>query len=237
MRQKLIILITLFSINIYASEIQIEYGEYSTRYNYFQKPNEEANRVDLPQGNYENYIRLRIKYDLKNNWSIYGLYAPLKKKYSLDVDKSFNYDGTQFNPGRINVEYQFNSYRLGMLRNFKMENFNWWAGGTLKVRDAFINVTQGTSSSNTFSNIGFVPLLSIGSEYHFNEHMILWNHIDGLASPQGSAYDVNVEIRYKLSKRDLLSIGKRFLGGGADNDELKNFALFESTYFSYIREF
>lgn len=238
MKYKILILGTIiFFNNLHASEIQIEYGEYSTSYNYFQKPNNDNNRIDLPQGNQTNYFRLRVNYKVKNDWSIYGLYAPLKKKYTVNVNKNFEYDGTQFNSGRTEVEYKFNSYRLGLLKTFYKESFKWWVGGTIKVRDAFINVTQGANSSNTFSNIGFVPLLSIGGEYMINDHMKVFSHLDGLAGLQGSAYDLNLELRYKIVESHLLSLGKRVLGGGADNDQLKNFAQFNSTYLSYIKEF
>ena len=234
---KKIFLIFMISFSTIASEISLELGQYSTRYNYFQKPNVDANRVDLPKGDDNFYYRFRVFYDLKNDWQIYGLFAPLQIEYNFNSDKNFVYNNKSFTKGRTKVEYKFNSYRLGMLKKFKRDNFDWWAGGTIKVRDANIIVSQGNNSSDKFSNIGFVPLLSLGAEWYFNEHMGLWTHIDGLAASQGSAYDMNLELRFRIEGDNFVSLGKRFLGGGADNDELKNFALFESTYMNFIYSF
>lgn len=49
---------------------------------------------------------------------------------------------------------------------------------------------------------------------------------DALAAPQGRAEDVLLAATYRLSDRFGLKAGYRILEGGADNDEVYNFALF-----------
>lgn len=65
----------------------------------------------------------------------------------------------------------------------------------------------------------------------------LFTHLDALGASQGYAYDFQFELRYKTSLHYSLGIGYRSLGGGADNDTLKNFAQFDTTYFSLVYNF
>ena len=54
---------------------------------------------------------------------------------------------------------------------------------------------------------------------------------DALAAPQGRAEDVLIAATYKLSGNFGIRAGYRFLEGGADNDEVYNFALFHYASF------
>ena len=49
--------------------------------------------------------------------------------------------------------------------------------------------------------------------------------VDALATPQGRAEDVLVAVQYQLQKNIDLKLGYRMLEGGADVDEVYNFAL------------
>jgi hypothetical protein len=49
---------------------------------------------------------------------------------------------------------------------------------------------------------------------------------DALAAPQGRAEDVLIAATYRFSHIFGLKAGYRLLEGGADNDEVYNFALF-----------
>lgn len=51
-------------------------------------------------------------------------------------------------------------------------------GATLKVRDAEIKLTQGSSSDDNF---GLVPLLYLGREFRYDDHWSLSADLDGLA--------------------------------------------------------
>ena len=80
--------------------------------------------------------------------------------------------------------------------------------------------------------MGFVPLAAFGFELDLSQSISLCSHTDALTASQGSAYDSQLEIRYNLNNVSL-SLGKRIPGGGADNDNVYNFAQFD-TYYSGI---
>lgn len=48
---------------------------------------------------------------------------------------------------------------------------------------------------------------------------------DALAAPQGRAEDVLLAVQYQVVERVGVRVGYRLLEGGADNDEVFNFAL------------
>jgi hypothetical protein len=52
---------------------------------------------------------------------------------------------------------------------------------------------------------------------------------DALAAPQGRAEDVLIAATYRISKSLGLKAGYRILEGGADNNVVYNFALFNYT--------
>ena len=237
MKFKILIILFLFSSNSIANELVLELGKPRTNFNYFQKPNNNENRVDLESNKNSTSLRLSFKYNLNKNWQLYLLYAPLKLNYEFISKKDFNYNNSNFQKNKTtNVSYKFNSYRIGFLRNYKKENFKWWYGFVGKIRDAEIKVSQA-NKSDSFDNVGFVPLLSLGIEYYLSKKISLYSQLDGLAAPQGSAYDFNIDFRYKIQNHSSISIGNRTLGGGADNDSLKNFANFNTYYLSYIFSF
>ena len=80
--------------------------------------------------------------------------------------------------------------------------------------------------------MGFVPLAVFGFELYLSQSISLYSHTDALSASQGYAYDLQLEIRYNLDNVSL-SLGKRIPGGGADNDNVYNFAQFD-TYYSGI---
>ena len=67
--------------------------------------------------------------------------------------------------------------------------------------------------------------------------LVIHLHFDGLAAPQGSAYDGALELRLAPFEKIHFSLGARILGGGADNDKLKTFAQFNSYTASLIFNF
>ena len=142
------------------------------------------------------------------------------------VDKTFT--------GGVSTEakYKFNSYRLTYrYQFFTNERWQWYVGGTLKVRDAEIALTQGTQFAND-TDVGVVPLLYLYGDYKINNK---WNFVfdmDGLASPQGRAFDLGLKLTYDISKQWYLGGSYRLLEGGADNDTVYNFAWFNYLLFS-----
>ena len=233
MKHFLFIFFILSGHSALAINLQLELGNTDSKFNYFQLPNDPANRVDLPTENGISY-RLTGAYDVSPNGKIYFLLAPLTLKYQTTADRDFEFRGGNYlSNTETTVTYKFNSYRVGYLWTFGTETFEYWAGAVAKIRDADIKVTQGDISKN-FSNVGFVPLLAAGFHYKPTDIYSLYFHLDGSSAPQGSAYDGVVEARVRIKDGLTAGIGYRVLGGGADNDTLKNFAEFQSTTVSLL---
>ncbi len=227
----LILFIGFIPLSSFATSLTLELASVRSEYNYFQKPNTDANRLDLPDRSLTGG-RLYGRVTLNERWDVSFLYAPLETDYSLTPKSNFNFNGTNFNQNEATcVTYKFNSYRLGALRKYQSGSWRFVVGPVLKIRDARLAVRQDSAQSS-FSNVGPVPLLGLGAEYVFSEHWSAMVYSDALAGGPGYAYDVNAEVRYKWNSSQI-GVGYRTLGGGADNDELKNFARFNSWLASY----
>ena len=219
-------------------QIHFELGRSKSSYNNFSIPNSSINKVSLPDKKDIISYRITGRMNVDDNTFLYFLYAPLQIEYKFNSSKTFKFNDINFNSDYdTTVKYKFNSYRLGYFKesSFK-DNIKYWIGGVLKIRDAKIQVTQD-GISDSYSNIGVVPLLGLGMEYFINEKISLFSHIDALGSNKGSAYDFNAEIRYHLNNKNSLGFGYRTLGGGVDNDKLMNFARFETLYINYSLKF
>ena len=227
---------------VFASEdkgqINFEIGRSKSLDNNFSLPNQSANEINLPDGKYLNSYRIKGRFNLKNDKFLYFLYAPFETNYNFQSDKAFKFDNTNFSSDQnTKVYYKFNSYRVGYFKELSFKNnLKYWIGGVLKVRDAKIKVSQN-GLSDSYSNIGIVPLLGLGMEYFINNNISLFSHIHAAGFGQGYAYDFNVEMRYHLNNKNSLGLGYRTFGGGVDNDELMNFARFETLYVNYSFKF
>ena len=94
------------------------------------------------------------------------------------------------------------------------------------MRDAAITVEGGGQRAEKI-NKGFVPLINFLVDWRFAPP---WSfHIDGdaLAGPQGRAEDVLIAMRYDFSASTTAFAGYRILEGGADNDDVYTFSLFQ----------
>jgi len=220
------------------SQIRFELGGSKSSYNNFSIPNSSVNKVSLPDKKDINSYRITGRKNLDNDTFLYFLYAPLQIEYKFNSSKTFKFNDINFNSDYdTTVKYKFNSYRLGYFKELSFgDNIKYWIGGVLKIRDAKIKVTQN-GLSDSYSNIGVVPLLGLGIEYFINEKISLFSHIDALGSSKGSAYDFNAEMICHLNNKNSLGFGYRTLGGGVDNDKLMNFARFETLYISYSLKF
>lgn len=239
--QKLFVIFTIFlSVNFaaLAHEFNVEIGRIKTSSNRFQIPNDKANEVRIPDDEYQNSQRLKGVFDLKNDRFLYFLYAPFESEYDFKSGNSFKFNNSNFSANSdTSVSYRFSSYRVGYFKKFKQgKKLNYWLGGVLKIRDAKIEVRQG-AKKDAYRNFGLVPLIGLGVEYFIGDKISLFSHIDSLGFDQGYAYDANAEIRYYVNKKNSFGMGYRTFGGGVDNDELLNFARFESFYVNYSKIF
>jgi hypothetical protein len=98
-------------------------------------------------------------------------------------------------------------------------------GFTAKIRDARIALASASLESEK-TNVGFVPIINFRMLWKPYEKFGILLEGDALAAPQGRAEDVLIAATYRISDRLGLKAGYRILEGGADNDEVYNFALF-----------
>ena len=223
----LFLLLGLLSFNVYANSLRLETSYLDFSRNDIAIPGDKGNMFDTSESNWNQKdnlgVRLYYNHVLSENSSLRFLFAPLKTSFEGDFKNNTNFNGQNFNAGKARVNYKFNSYRVGYHKQWiKNDNFLVNYGFVGKIRDAYIEVEQNSQTSRR-SDFGFVPLLHLDVRYFQNEKTSLFLDIDGLASPQGRAFDVGlfVERKFKIIHG---FVGYRFVEGGADNDKVKTFS-------------
>jgi hypothetical protein len=221
----------LLSISVKAqATIDLESGAVFTGYNNVRFPGNQGTLFSLKDDLISKttfFYRIRLSYTIKSRHTISLLYAPLETKSEGRVAQNILFEGVVF-PANTELKgtYKFNSYRLTYRYDFvKKLRFEFGLGLTGKIRDAKIALTSpGLASEKT--NVGFVPLINFGLLWNIDNNFGLLLDGDALAAPQGRAEDVLIAATYKLSDGFGIMAGYRILEGGADNDEVYNFSLF-----------
>ena len=85
--------------------------------------------------------------------------------------------------------------------------------------------------------MGLVPLLYLAGAYRLTERWTLGADLDGLAGGPGRAIDAGVTLDYELARRWHIGVEARVLDGGADVDDVFNFATFTSAALSVRASF
>lgn len=216
-----------------SQRIYTEFGFLQNTYNQVRVPGDDGTQFNLRKSLPDNspYFRIDYKKFLKNDQGFRLLYAPLRLKGDYTYSKDINFNGSVFNK---NVEtktlYQFNSYRFSYFYQWiKDKNWKLNIGATAKIRDAEIALKQG-STKESRSDLGVVPLLYLWSEYWISEDSKFTFDFDGLAAPQGRAFDMALMFGHRLSPSVIANLGYRVLDGGADNDKVYTFATFNFFY-------
>lgn len=163
------------------------------------------------------------------------LYAPLSIEANGEFDNSIRYQDSTFAPQTpTRIDYKFNSYRLSYIYHFVAKgDWQWAFGFTGKVRDAEVRVRQGPIDESK-ANVGFVPLAHLQATWNFSPEWSIGFDLDGLAAPQGRAIDLGVFLRRSWqSAGSTVFAGYRTVEGGADNDEVYNFAWFHFATFGF----
>jgi len=171
---------------------------------------------------------LRIRAGLSRGRHTFSLFAaPLTVKASGTLDGPLSFFEETFPAGnRIRASYTFNSWRATYRYTIHQgERWRIGLGFTAKIRDAVIEVDGGGLSSRK-TNVGFVPLLNLRIDWNFRERWSLLLEADALAAPggQGRAEDVLLALTHRLSAHVELRAGYRVVEGGANVDEVYNFA-------------
>lgn len=171
-------------------------------------------------------FRVRLTQRLGERHNISLLLAPLRTVSNGTLDKDVNFAGVNFpQDTKLKGTYWFNSYRLtyryDFINNFKTD---LGVGFTAKIREAGI-MLEGGGLKGKKINVGFVPIVNFRYNQYLAEKWSLLIEGDALAAPQGRAEDVFAGFTYKMGDWGRLKLGYRLLEGGADNDEVYNFAL------------
>jgi hypothetical protein len=212
-------------------EVELEAGPVWQSKNDVQIPNDETGtRFSLkdlagtgpwPAG------RFYFSWNIKGRHGLRLLLAPLSITETGSLDEPVDFAGESFAAGEpVEATYQFNSWRLTYRYRFhESERWRWWVGFTAKVRDAKIRLVQdGVASEDT--DTGFVPLLYLRGDWRFAERWHALLDFDGLAGGPGRAVDLSLKISYDICPRWSIAAGYRTVEGGADVDEVYNFAWF-----------
>jgi hypothetical protein len=151
------------------------------------------------------------------------VYAPLEVSGTGTLSRPTTFRDATFATGTpTDGTYRFNSYRVSWFKRDPKPGGELRYGVTLKVRDANIALAQGTLRRNEY-NLGVVPLIYVGGERRFTDRLTGYLDFDGLAAPQGRAFDIGLSLGYRVSKDTDFLLGLRTLEGGANNKEVYNF--------------
>jgi len=172
------------------------------------------------------FFRLRLGYQWRDRHTISVFAAPFRLRAAGTADRAIDFNGDTFGQGvPLTGVYEFSSYRL-TYRYDLVRRGRWRVGLGLTafIRDAAIGL-EGGGLESTKTNVGFVPLLNFRVVWRFAERWDLLLDGDAAAAKQGRAEDVLLALQYRLSGRLSLRAGYRILEGGADVEEVYNFAL------------
>jgi hypothetical protein len=226
--------VILLSFNAFSlkgqASFDLETGAVGTGYNNVRIPGDQGTLFSLKDdliSKTEIFFRIRVSYTIKSRHTLSLLYAPLETVSTGNVPNDIIFEGVTF-PANSDLTgtYKFNSYRLTYRYEIVIRpKFEFGLGLTAKIRDAKITLASaGLESEKT--NVGFVPIINFRMLWKPYEKFGILVEGDALAAPQGRAEDVLVAATYRVSDRFGLKAGYRILEGGADNDEVYSFALF-----------
>lgn len=171
------------------------------------------------------FARVNASYDFNARHGVRVLYAPLQFSGTGTLAQATRFEGADFAPD-VPTEgtYKFSSYRVTYRYRFRnTDRSDWRVGFTLKVRDAKIALRQGGLYAEK-TDLGVVPLLHLYGEQRLSDRWRFLFDFDGLAAPQGRAFDVGVKFGYDVTPQWQVQAGYRTLEGGADNEKVYNFA-------------
>ncbi len=172
------------------------------------------------------FFRVRLGYQWKSRHTLSVFASPFRLNAAGSVDKEILFFEETFPPNApLTGVYKFNSYRLTYRYDFlRKEKWRVGIGLTGKIRDAAIKL-EGDGQSSNKTNVGFVPLLNFRILWQFHKAWSLLLEGDAAAASQGRAEDVLLALQYNLNDKLTLRAGYRILEGGADVEEVYNFAL------------
>lgn len=172
--------------------------------------------------------RATFTWDVSARWSVRFLAAPLRLSTGFTPAYDVIFLNATFPAGQpVAADYRFDSYRVSGYYRFPSRGaWSFRLGATLKVRDAAIRLFNGATSQEK-ANTGLVPLLYAGIRWEPSTRFALDFETDAAAAPQGRAVDASLRGEFGPWREARPYVGYRILDGGADNDEVYNFATFQ----------
>jgi hypothetical protein len=185
-------------------------------------------------------FRLGVGLRLGQRHSLTAVWAPLTLYANGNVDFDILYNGEVFPAGTdLEAVYKFNTYRLRWTYDLvRSDRFVLGLGLTGLVRDAAIEV-RDAERSTSYDNLGVVPLLNLLVDWRWTDKIGLMVQADAAASPggEGRAEDVLVAVTVRPFGTGAFRLGYRFIEGGADVDEVYNFAWLSYYIFGWSQRF
>lgn len=223
-------IVILFASKVFSQvDIDIETGSVFSGYNDVRIPGDGGTFFSLSEELEAKpgvFYRIRVFYNFNDRHHLGALYAPLSINSTGQLDRDLIFEGETF-PANTPLEatYKFNSYRLIYRYDFiRKEKIQIGAGLTAKIRDAKIAV-KGDGLESEKTNVGFVPIIHFRLLWKYSQKFNFLLEGDALAAPQGRAEDILAALMFKASEKIDLKAGYRIVEGGADNDQVYNFAL------------
>jgi len=224
--------------------ISLESGAAFSQYNDVRVPNGESNSGTLfslhddfsPKPTV--FFRAELSYLINDKHTIEFTAAPLQVNYKNSTLDEVDFAGETFTGDGINGSYKFNTFRLSY--RYRLVDTEKWVldvGASILARDARIALTQEDLEAED-TDLGFVPLLSFNLKYTPKERLSLVLKGDALVGPVGRAEDIFAGIHYPLREKNLqLKAGYRLIEGGADVDQVYNFAFIHFADFGLVYTF
>jgi len=211
-----------------SNDVQIPNNDLGTRFSL----NDLVGNGPWPAG------RVYFTWNINQKHGLRLLLAPLSYTETGIFDEEVLFAGEGYEAGvPTDATYQFNSWRLSYRYKFKNgERWQLWVGLTAKIRDAKIELRQGDTTSKD-DDFGFVPLVHFAADWRFAEKWHFIADFDGLAGGPGRAIDLGLKIGYDINDRWSVTAGYRTVEGGADVDEVYNFAWFNYAVVSGVVRF
>lgn len=214
--------------------LSAESGIVSTQYNDVRAPNAEGMmgtffsfKDDFVEKGPAVYLRAEAAVTIADRHTIEVTAAPLTTEYDGSTLATINFEGSTFSGSDIVGRYEFNTYRASYrYRIVAKEKLTFELGASLLVRDARIALTQGSRTIDN-TDLGYVPLISWDLIYNPTGRFSLQLKGDALVGPVGRAEDIFAGILYDVvDDRLAVKLGYRLIEGGADVDQVYNFAYF-----------
>lgn len=170
-------------------------------------------------------VRLYLTWNINDKHGLNVLLAPFQFTTTGISESAIDFAGQSYVQGDlVEATYKFNSWRLGYRFHYvDRERLKLTVGFTAKIRDAKIELSQGSTTSKD-TDLGFVPLLNLGANWMFASQWSLLVDADGLAGGPGRAFDVALKLGYTLDNHWSFRAGYRTVEGGADIESVYNFA-------------